>query len=179
MEWPDRPRIDPGVESHWNQLIQDWITDRTIPLIVRKSSHEKVCYWVDHPERRIAPSDNSPAHWVAIQCFNGTKPSIEEIRAAMTAGQIPMTMVLSKVEIARNPPFPVPLARLAHAGKNGWYLAHRKPVATGIPARLEDAKIEAVVEHFRRLMSPSNFILIPKQIAGMSDLDFFFEGEDS
>jgi hypothetical protein len=78
--WDGLAKVQPDVLTHWDGLIDQWIERSDLPLIVRQSSHERVCLYVDHPSgRKIAPSDNSPAHWVAIQCFDGRKPSIDEI----------------------------------------------------------------------------------------------------
>ena len=179
MAWSGLPEIPADVSSHWDGLIEQWIGRSDLHLIVRKSSHERVCLDIAHPSgRHIAPSDNSPAHWVAIQCFERRMPTIDEIATALP--DIPMTMAVSRREAeAGRYPFPKSLSSLPHAGKQGWYLAHKKPVANGIPSKIETAPIERIHEHFRRLMKPSNFMLIPKCVAGFAELDFFFEDDEA
>src|SRR4051812_16596044 len=120
LAWSGLPKIRDDVLLHWDELIEIWIRATELPLIVRKSSHERVCLDLDHPSgRKIAPSDNSPAHWVAIQCFNNRKPTIEEIANELPT--IPMTMAVSKREAETGRyPYPNSLARFSHAGCQGW-----------------------------------------------------------
>jgi hypothetical protein len=181
LKWNVEALIPKDICQAWDAVIKAWSEDASIPLIVRKPTHEKVCNLVDHPERKLAPSDNSPAHWVAMKCLNGEVLSLDEIKQEMLSGdsQIPMTMILSKREMQSRLPFRLPLSKLAYAGKQGWYLAHRKRVGLGIKTKLEAEDLKKLKEHFRRLMSPSNFFLIPKTIAALAELEVFFEGDDT
>jgi hypothetical protein len=49
-----------------------------------------------------------------------------------------MTLALSKKE-AKLAKYPNALARMPYAARQGWYLAHRRPVASGIKGKLENA----------------------------------------
>ena len=176
--WSGLPKPEVSTVAHWDDLIEQWIADDKLPLIVRKGSHEMVCQEILHSSgRRIAPSDNSPAHWVLIQCFEDRKSTIQEIAKELRT--IPMTMAVAKKEAEEGGyRYPRPLAPLPHAGKRGWYLAHRKRVATGIPAKIQSASMDRIHEHFRRFMKPSNMMLLPKKVAGLAELDFFFEEDE-
>jgi hypothetical protein len=175
-DWEELPRIAPDVVEHWDRLIDDWSVRDELPLLIRRSSHDYVCMEFTHRSGRlIAPCDNSPAHWVAIKCFDGLKPHLDEL--ATLIRDIPMTMALSKREIeAGGYLYTKTLSSLPHAGKQGWYLAHKKQVAQGTSGKLEDIPIETLRAHFCRFLKPSNFMLIPKQVAGLAELDCFFAG---
>jgi hypothetical protein len=176
--WAGLPKIVPDVIAHWDDLIEQWICASDLPLIVRKGSHEMVCQEVTHSSgRRIAPSDNSPAHWVLIQCFDLRKPTIQDITKELCT--IPMTMAVGKKEAEEGRyAYPRSLAPFQHAGKRGWYLAHKRRVGIGIPSKIESGSIDQIHEHFRRFMKPSNMMLIPKEVAGLAELDFFFDEGD-
>ena len=162
LAWDGFPKIEYDVIKHWDHLIGEWATRDEFPLLVRRSSHPSVCLHIEHTTGRlIAPCDNSPAHWVAIQCFKCLKPQIEDLRELLPS--IPMTMALSKQEIMSGGyNYTKTLSSLHHAGKKGWYLAHKKRVGGGFAGPLEHAPIHALQRHMCRFLKPSNFMLIPK-----------------
>jgi hypothetical protein len=179
LAWKELPEPARDVVKHWDNLIEEWIQRADLPLMVRRNTHEMICEEILHESgRAIAPCDNSPAHWVMIQCFDEKKPSIAQI--AQQLRDIPMTMVLSKKEAERaGYKYPNAMARMPNAAKQGWYLAHKIAVASGIKGKLENAPMDKIQDHFRRLMKPSNMMLIPKTIAGLAELDLFFGGDDA
>jgi hypothetical protein len=154
----------------WDDVIDQWaISD--LPLIVRRGGHAQMCMRLPHRSGRVlAPSDNSPAHWMVIQCYSEVEPSLDYVRAEFK--RIPMTMRMSKKEAATCD-YRVRLDDLSHAGKAGWYLAHIDDVGLGKVGPLEEAPIERLQEHFRKLMRPSNMLLISRKLSGLAEIDTF------
>jgi hypothetical protein len=165
-------RIPRDRASAWNAIIDQW-ADSDLPLIVRRGGHAQMCMKIPHQGgRMLAPSDNSPAHWMVIQCYSNVVPSLDYVRAQFD--QIPMTMRMSKKE-ASTCDYQIRLDDLSHAGSSGWYLAHIEPIGLGKIGPLEEAPIGKLKEHFRKLMQPTNMLLIASSISGLAEIDTFVE----
>ena len=130
-----------------------------------------MCMKVRHRDgRTLAPADNSPAHWMVMQCFSDVPASLDFVRSQID--RIPMTMRMSKKE-AGTCDFRIRLDELSHPGRSGWYLAHIEGVGLGKIGALEDAPIERLCDHFRKLMRPSNMLLIASCVSGLAEIDTF------
>ena len=123
-----------------------------------------------HSGRVLVAADNSPAHWMMMQCFSEAAASLDYVRSQIES--IPMTMRMSKKE-AETCDFKVRLDELDHLGKRGWYLAHVKRVGLGRVGALKETPIERLQDHFRKLMSPSNMLLIASTVSGLAEIDTF------
>jgi|GraSoiStandDraft_47_1057283.scaffolds.fasta_scaffold268141_2 hypothetical protein len=156
--------------SQWDAIIEQWATS-DLPLIVRRGGHPEMCMNIQHREgRMLAPSDNSPAHWMVIQCYSNHVASLDYVRSEFN--RIPMTMRMSRKE-ASTCDYQIRLDDLSHAGSSGWYLAHIENVGLGKIGPLKDAPITKLQEHFRKLMRPSNMLLIASSISGLAEIDTF------
>lgn len=175
--WKDGITLDPALVAEWDKFIDEWANDRELPLIVRKNTHPNLCGEVKHVRtgRTIAPSDNSPAHWVVIKVTDGITPE-EAKRDPAWHRQIPMTMAMSRKDRDHDETvYKVALSSLDHANKHGWYLAHRERVGHGQRGRPEDIDIDVLKDHFRKFLKPSNMFLMPKKVAGLAEIDGFFD----
>ena len=135
-----------------------------------------MCMKVRHETegRWLAPADNSPAHWLMIQIFSDAEPSLDYIRQHLE--QIPMTQRMSARE-AEGCDFRRTLDEFDYCGTLNWYLAHRTPICLGRIGNLTMASFPRLRQHFIEFMSPSNMCLVAKELAGLAELDFFFESK--
>ena len=167
----------PAVKANaWDRVIEEWAAREDLELIIRRSNHPDMCMRVQHETgRNLVPSDNSPAQWMVMQCFDDNiAPSIDYI--SQHIHEIPMTMRMSRAE-AESCNFPARLDDLPHAGLagEGWYLAHIQGVGLGRVGPIENVDISVLQEHFLKLMKPSNMFLIQKKIWGLAEIDTFLE----
>lgn len=158
-----------------NRVIDEWAEADDLPLIVRRNGHPYTCVRLQVPGRSggVVPSDNSPAHWMVMRCFESEPPpTLKLVRSFLY--DIPMTMRMSEKD-AQECDFPKRLDDYSddHAGTSGWYLAHIQPVGLGKIGKtpLERLPVARPKEHFRLLMRPSNMILVARAISGLAEID--------
>ena len=173
-ESPQRPRIDRLVLKYWDELVDSWIDDVSLPLYVRKSGKGSSRGSIVHhaSQRVLIPTDNSPAHWSFMSAFGGRQPTLAQVRAEIDADRIPVAMALSRVEMS-SVKFECCRGDIGNPNDYGWKLCHIRPVALRARGPLSDVPIEAMHRHFRDFMSPSNMFLIPKSISGLGELEHF------
>jgi len=170
--------LQPPRAAEWDAVVEQWAVCDALPLIARRSGHPEMCMELPMKGRlrKIVPSDNSPAHWLIIQCFAGVEPSLGFVTEHLK--EIPMTMRMGKTEAA-GCDYPRTLdsfskGKQAHAGARGWYLAHINPVGLGkLPRKvaLGDHDYAALQNHFRLFMKPSNMTLISSDLAGLAEIE--------
>src|SRR5438477_8025977 len=82
---PIRPRLRVEVLQHWDRLIEEWSYCRDLPLFIRKQS-SNIGDMLEHGAsgRKLAPCDNSPAHWTVIKAFErGTDFTLDDAKTAI------------------------------------------------------------------------------------------------
>jgi hypothetical protein len=164
-------KIPTAKVTEWDAVVKEWALSKDLPLIVRRGGHPEMCMKIHHHDGRVlVPADNSPAHWMVMQCFSDAPATLAYVRSQIES--IPMTMRMSKQDAVTSH-FKVRLDELPHAGCQGWYLAHIKRVGLGKIGPLEEAPIEKLLDHFRHLMSPSNMLLIARTVSGLAEIDTF------
>jgi len=163
-------RIPAARAAEWDAVVDEWAMS-DLPLIVRRGGHPEMCMKIRHRDgRTLVTADNSPAHWILMQCFSENIASLDFVRSRID--YIPMTMRMSKKEAATCD-FKIRLDELLHPGRSGWYVAHIEGVGLGKIGPLEDAPIERLRDHFKKLMRPSNMLLIASCISGLAEIDTF------
>lgn len=173
---PMRPRLDPDVISHWDALIDAWADREDLPLLVRKQAAD-IGDLLGHREsgRLLAPCDNSPAHWVVVNAFaSGAAFTMRDVEVAIADHRVPVTMAMNLAEIAAARMKGV-LAKQPSAYKKGWKVDHIDEVGLGQKLRVEDIPLTDLKSHFRRLMKPSNIVLVPSVLKGLGDMPAFIE----
>jgi len=188
LSWRDdpmRPVTTPEVRAHWNDLINAWCDCVDIPLPIRKSGNRGLLY--KHPTgRSYVLSDNSPAHWAFMGCFSGAMPTLHEVREQMESGVFPFSFARSRSEKSA-------LAtgeQLSYGGFLGssrygqvnkfpdgkqYKLCHLKPVGLKARGEVQDFSLDELKDHVRRLMNPSNMIVVPLEYAGVGECAAFLE----
>jgi hypothetical protein len=176
-EWfasPNRPRLSDDVARHWDALIENWVCDSKYPLLVRKSANRGCEQLHSASGRVVVCTDNSPAHWTLAGAISGRKPTLAELLAALESGEWPVVFAISKAKAAKLGRYRGVLAR-SKLGKalnvGGWKVCHIDGVADGSRgADVEALPLPALMEHSRRLLSPSNMFVVPTSHAGLGEL---------
>ncbi|MHB1674081.1 MAG: hypothetical protein ACYCSP_07510 [Acidobacteriaceae bacterium] len=166
----DRPRLAPEIKERWNQLIQGWINDPDIPLVVRKGGIRGS--EVEHREsgRRIIIADNSPAQWVFTCALDVKTYDIETLKEDISNHKVPFAFATKTSEKSQMKYLGTVTTCGVDLNKRGWKLCHIEPVGLSNKALVEDIPIELLKEHTRLLLSPSNHFVVPKQWAGFGEI---------
>ncbi|MFP6634026.1 MAG: hypothetical protein VCD16_15445 [Planctomycetota bacterium] len=112
--------------------------------------------------------DNSPPQWAYALALNRICPTLEEISTLQERDQVPVAMVLKKSEKKA--------ATYRCAGgrdtmnSSGWKLCHIEPVGLGRRGETAELPLDEIEDHFRKLMSPRNMFVVPKNRSGLGEL---------
>ena len=68
---PHNPQINDEVLKNWDNLIEEWIADKDMPLIIRKEISKRGQSFVHPCGREIIVSDNTAAIWVYSNVLKG------------------------------------------------------------------------------------------------------------
>jgi hypothetical protein len=171
--WRDsslRPRVAPAILALWNQLLDVWIADTTIPLIIRKSAGNRGQIVQHRTGRLIVPVDNTPAHWALGLALTGKCPSPEEIPMLFNEDALPIAMAFTKAERALATYTGKRAKWLGSLNKYGWKVCHIANVGLKNPAPLHVIDIRGLSTICRGLLDPSNMFLVPLKWAGVGEL---------
>ena len=171
-ESQNRPRVSNDVKRHWDNVVEEWISDPAMPLAARKTSNDARGGVVVHKatERVIVPCDNSPAQWAFACALRGHKYSLVELREKVSAHQVPFTFATKRAEkdVVKY------RGTLASCGidlnARGWKLCHIDPVGFRGRVPICDLSLSQLTDHFRRLLRPSNHFVVPKEWSGLGEL---------
>lgn len=173
-EWNSiRPRIDPNVLKGWDKTIKEWSVTASLPLIVRKSNDMRGVELKHETGRSVIISDNSPAQWSCYLAYCGNVPKIEDIRENLKNDGIPMSFAVKKGE-EDFIKYKKTLGNYS-LNKSGWKLCHRKPVGLNSSEDISQIHIKTLIDSFTKLMSPSNFFLVPLKWGGLGELQEFID----
>lgn len=170
-ESPLRPRPPSAVVQAWDSLIESWIEDPELPLLIRKVSGNRgnaLEHKLTH--RTLIPTDNSPAHWAYALALRGCCPSLDELRGLLAQKAVPVAMILTRAEQERAV-FRRTLRREEDLNCSRWKLAHIKRIGLKTRTPLPEIGIETLEAHFRELMQPSNMFLMPLGWAGLAEVE--------
>ena len=156
-ESPNRPRPERAVLRLWDEMLDEWIANPSLPLVMR-NSRRRGCRAVSLDGREVVFSDNSPANWSFGLALAGQTPDIRAWNGGNIQDNVPLTFV-SK----------------GHAGKRdlnkvGWKICHIVPVSDRKRIDVEESPVDRLEGAFRRLLSPRNMFLVPKSISGAGEL---------
>jgi len=156
----------------WESFIKNWASDKNIPLLIRKKDNDLGTINIHNTGRELVPVDNSPAQWVyACVCNNKAPPN--NIIEALKNEQIPIAMVPPKLRAGTNA-YRGKLQKCPNTSTLGWYLGHKKDV--GLHKKMFECTIAELIEHFLKLMSPSNMFVVPKEsMGGLAELNDFIQ----
>ncbi|WP_455664400.1 hypothetical protein [Phocaeicola sp.] len=165
-------KVPMAVLDSWEQLVSDWATDTSMPLIIRKGSARGQEF--EHPSgRKIIISDNTFALWVYRNVLDRKTFTVSEIKDMLDNDDIPMVYALKKEEkeIAKHTKT---LGKFSLSDADSkWKLCHIEPVGLNSRKHIEDLEIERIIEHFKKYANPKNMFALPKEIGGLGEVQEF------
>ena len=171
-----RPIIAEPTILAWRQLIDDWIDDERLPLLVRKFRQNRGSLIASGFGRQLVPTDNSPAQWAFAIAYDGICPAVADVAEWLSAGRVPVAMALSAGGEKDRAVFRGLRGRCPGTADGDWKLAHIEPVGLGGRGSLDSYSRSALERHFRLLMSPSNMFVVPAAWAGLAEVNEFIAG---
>ena len=168
---PNNPQIDVKVLDNWNNLIEEWIADKEMPLIIRKETNRRGQAFVHPCGREIIVSDNTVAIWVYNNVLKGIVLTLSKIKELLSKKELPMVFMATK-EIKANAKYSKPLGSYALPG---WKVCHIQPVGFNTNTNIENLEISDIEDHFRKYVNPKNMFVLPKEIGDLGEIDVFIE----
>lgn len=168
---PHNPSIDNEVLRKWDNLIEEWVEDKTMPLIIRKETSKRGQAFTHPCGREIIISDNTVAIWVFSNVLKGNIFTLNDIKELLHNNELPMVFIATN-EIKEKGKYTKPLGR--HSLLN-WKLCHIQPVGFNTNTSIEDLDIYEIKEHFRKYVNPNNMFVLPKEIGYLGEIDVFIE----
>lgn len=175
--WKDsdnRLRVSSDVLKKWDNLISEWIEDKTMPLIIRKGTNRG--QELTHSTGRIIIiSDNTFALWVYRNVLDGNTFTLSELKEKLVNNEIPMVYALSKGD-KQKAKYTKTLGKDALSNTSErWKLCHIKPVGINSRKSICDLDINDVIEYFKRYANPMNMFVLPKEIGGLGEIQEFID----
>ena len=168
---PHNPLIDSEVVKKWENLIEEWVADETMPLIIRKETSKRGQAF-NHPcGREIIVSDNTVAIWVLSNVLKGKVFTLSDIKELLQDNELPMVFMATK-EIKAKAKYTKSVGSLC---LSNWKVCHIQPVGFNTNASIEDLEISDIKAHFRKYVNPNNMFLLPKEIGYLGEIDVFIE----
>lgn len=168
---PNNPLINVEVLVNWNNLIEEWIADKDMPLIIRKETNKRGQSFVHPCGREIIVSDNTVAIWVYSNVLKGTVFTLSQIKDLLNQKELPVVFMATK-EIKEKAKYTKPLGSNA---LSDWKLCHIQPVGFNTNTSIEDLEISDIEDHFRKYVNPNNMFVLPKEIGYLGEIDVFIE----
>ena len=165
------PRVSETMLARWDGLITQWLADASVPLLVRRSGKRGTT--LPHPGgRTVVAVDNSPAHWAVALALKGVVPTLDSVHAQLRSGELPVVFAASKKELS-GATYSGLLGRSKSANwvnKDGWKVCHIDPVGLRGRKPLTERPLSSLEVVARRLVTPRNMFLVPKDRAGFGEL---------
>ena len=164
-----RPRVLPAVLDAWDELIEGWLQDFETPVYYRRSRDsrgERISLQGGRPGVAV---DNSTAQWAYALALKGICPTLGEISVLQERDQVPVALALEKSEkgVAT---YKCCLPRRGTLNKRGWKLCHIEGVGLLESKETGELPIEKLEDRFRKLLSPRNMFVVPKDRSGLGEL---------
>jgi hypothetical protein len=170
-EWSGRPRLNTEIKRHWDALIEAWISDREMPLAVRKMGGVRGGV-VTHQDsgREVVLTDNSPAQWAFYCALRGDQYSLDDLRSQIKSHSIPFTFATKRAETSEVKYRGTLSSCAINLNADGWKLCHIDPVGLRARTLIKDLPVAKLQDHSRLLLRPSNHFLVPKRWAGLGEI---------
>ena len=168
---PHNPLIDSEVVKKWENLIEEWVADETMPLIIRKETSKRGQAF-NHPcGREIIVSDNTVAIWVFSNVLKGKVFTLSDIKELLQNNELPMVFMATK-EIKAKAKYTKSLGSLC---LSNWKVCHIQPVGFNTNTSIEDLEISDIEDQFRKYVNPNNMFVLPKEIGYLGEIDVFIK----
>lgn len=177
---PTRPKVDPCMSQKWQKLIDDWIGDNNLPLLIRKSGQKLGKGWeIEHETgRKLVPCDNTPANWSLSLALNNQCPTLDDIKKMVTKGCLPVCKVRHKWETEKAK-YTLRDIEYNDLNDKGWAVCHILPIGYKKKIDIKTLMLSAsegnngtmaLCDHFRLFLSPGNMFVAPKDLPGFGEI---------
>lgn len=165
------PQIDNEVLKNWGNLIEEWIADKDMPLIIRKETSKRGQSFKHPCGREVIVSDNTVAIWVYSNVLKRRVFTLSQIKKLLKENELPMVFIATK-DIKANAKYTKPLGSNALLD---WKLCHIEPIGFNTNTAITDLNISDIIDHFRNYVNPNNMFVLPKEIGYLGEIDVFIE----
>ena len=158
----------------WNKVIEEWINDNDMPLIVRKETNKRghiFTHCHNGHERKIIIADNSLAIWIYGKARENKVCTLDDIKVLIKEKKLPVMFMCPK-DTKDNVEYPV---ALSGNPLSGLKLCHIKAVGFNTHKSILDLDIKDIENHFRRYANPNNMFVLPKEIGYLGEIDVFID----
>lgn len=175
---PTRPSIGGAEALRWHSVVEQWVRDRTMPLLIQRPRGSRGRPIRHTGGRMLVPVDHSPAMYLLSLALLGRRPSLEELRQALEDGRMPVALRLTPEEErwARYQGT-IDTMDAPNLFDLGYSLCHVTQVGLRRGPLLERTEVE-LVAHSLLLMSPVNTFVVPKEYSGLGHLPEFIDEMD-
>lgn len=179
--WRESPRR-PSISGHdalaWHSVVQEWVQDRTLPLLVRRPRYGRGREITHSCGRVLVPTDDTPAMYLLSLAMEQRRPSCESLAAALRNGRFPVALSLTDEE-RRNARYTGTAQTMDAPNLNelGYSVCHITHVGLRRVPLEERTEVE-LVAHSLLLLSPVNMFVVPKEYAGLGELPEFVDEMD-
>ena len=168
----ERPRVSKKTKALWSNLLDEWIKNQNLPLLVRRNSAGRGSLLTSSDGRGVIVTDNSPAHWALTLALNEESVTLDCVKDRIDRKEIPVAQTLSKIE-KEKAEYKCLIGKWS-LNARGWKVAHIKPVALG-RVNLNNLSSPKLNEHFKRFIDPGNMFVVPKELAGFAELKILID----
>ena len=167
----NNPKVSKEVLRCWDILIEEWVSDKDMPLIVRKDTAKRGQAFMHPTGREIIISDNSVAIWVYSNVLKNMVFTLSQIKNMLLNNELPMVFMQTK-EIKANAKYS---KAMGADSLRGWKVCHIDSVGFNTSKKLLDIDIDIIKDHFRRYANPNNMFILPKEIGYLGEVNVFIE----
>lgn len=172
---PNNPQINVEILDKWDKLIDEWVADKNMPLIIRKETNKRGQSFMHPCGREIIISDNTVAIWVYSNVLKGKVFTISQIKELLSQNELPMVFMATK-EVKANAKYTKPLGNYS---LSDWKLCHIQPVGFNTHTNINDLDISDIKDHFKKYVNPNNMFILPKEIGYLGEIGTFIEEQKS
>lgn len=165
------PIINTEILDSWDRVIDEWIADNDMPLIIRKDAKYKGQLFTHPSGRKIIVSDNTFAIWVYGRVMDNKTYTLNQLKTMLLNNEIPMVYMQTK-EIKKKGQYTKPLGAFSLPD---WKVCHIEQVGFNTSKTIEELSIDEIKEHFKRFADPYNIFVLPKEIGDLGEIQIFID----
>lgn len=171
-----RPHPTGDIIDRWSALVNEWINDEDMPLLIRRSgSRGSVTMHICG--RALVVTDNAPANFVYSAALNDFVPDLPLVRLLLEAAKLPVAMMLPPSELnaaTYRGTQPNSDSRAPNLNQLGWKVCHVRPVGLKVRGDIANLPIDHLRAASLRFLNPVNMFLVPKN-SGWGEVSEFIE----
>lgn len=177
-ESPTRPNISGHDALSWHGLLQEWVADRSLPLLVRMPRCGRGREIRHSGGRILIPTDDSPAMYMLSLAMEQRRPSRTGLQSALESGRFPIAHSLTAEERTRAR-YRGTLSEMdaPNLYELGYSVCHITRVGLRRVPLEERTEVE-LISHSLLFLTPVNMFVVPREYAGLGELPEFIDEMD-